>query len=205
LRQYRDHAMAHDGNAEGGRALFNNLERAACTRCHSVDGSSGKAGPDLFAVGDKLPRRELIRAVLEPSAEIAIGYGTTIVETKSGEEFQGVVKQSTAVALELIGADGRHIRIAVSDIKEQRGSTVSLMPEELHAGLSRQEFTDLIEYLVTLKQPENALTSNRGMPANIPELARPIMVRPFFSEQMRFPHSFAQKPGDVRYGLVWFG
>ena len=108
-------------------------------------------------------------------------------------------------ALELIGADGKQVRIATRDIKEQRGSTVSLMPEELHAGLSRQEFTDLIEYLVTLKQPENALTSNRGMPANIPELARPIMVRPFFSEQMRFPHSFAQKPGDVRYGLVWFG
>jgi len=40
-----------------------------------VDGSSSKAGPDLFAVGDKFPRRDLIRAVLEPSAEIAVGYG----------------------------------------------------------------------------------------------------------------------------------
>ena len=205
LREYRDFAMGHEGNAARGRELFNNEQRAACVKCHTVDGSSGKAGPDLFAIGDKFPRRELIQAVLEPSASIAIGYGTTIVETRAGEEFVGILKETTADALDLVGADGQHRRIAARDIKEQRGSTVSLMPEGLQSGMSRQEFTDLIEYLVTLKQPESALTSNRGMPANIPELATPIAVRPFFTEQMRFPHAFVQKPGDVRYGLVWFG
>ena len=197
--------MGREGDVSRGRDLFNDEQRLACARCHSVDGSSDKAGPDLFAVGDKFPRRELVRAILEPSAEIAIGYGTTIVETKSGEEFQGIVKQSSAEAVELTGADGKRVRIVAGDIKEQRGSAVSLMPEGLHAGLTRQEFTDLIEYLVKLKQPESALTSRRGMPANIPELARPIGVRPFFSEEMRFPHAFVQKPGDVRSGLVWFG
>ncbi len=205
LREYRDVAMGHDGNAARGRDLFNDEQRTACVKCHSVDGSSSKAGPDLFAVGDKFPRRELIRAVLEPSMEIAVGYGTAIVLTKSGEEFQGVVKEVTADALDLIGADGKHVRIAMRDIREQRGSAVSLMPEGLQAGMSRQEFTDLIEYLVTLKQPESALTSDRGMPADIPELARPIGVRPFFSEELRFPHAFVHQPGDVRYGVVWFG
>jgi len=205
LRDYRDFAMAHDGNPARGREVFLNEQRAACVKCHSVDGSSSKAGPDLFAVGDKFPRSELVRAVLEPSAEIAIGYGTTIVETKSGEEFLGIIKEATPEALDLMGADGKHVRISAQDVKEQRGSAVSLMPEGLQAGMSREEFTDLIEYLVTLKQPESALTSNRGMPADIPELARPAAVRPFFAEELRFPHAFVQKPGDVRYGVVWFG
>ncbi|HXJ61571.1 MAG TPA: PQQ-dependent sugar dehydrogenase, partial [Verrucomicrobiae bacterium] len=205
LQDYRNFAMGHDGNAARGRDLFNNEQRGACSKCHSVDGGSSKAGPDLFAVGDKFPRRELIRAVLEPSADIAIGYGTTIVETKDGNEVQGVLKGATPEALELMGADGKRITIARRDIKEQRGSTLSLMPEGLQAGISQQEFTDLIEYLVTLKQPESALTSNRGMPDRIPELAKPIEVRPFFSEQLRFPHAFVHKPGDVRFGLVWFG
>src|SRR5262249_35656270 len=127
LREYRDYAMGHDGNVARGRELFFNEQRTACVKCHSVDGSSGKAGPDLFAAGDKFPRRELIRAVLEPSADIAIGYGTTLVETKSGDVFQGILKQTTAEALELMGADGKPIRISASDIKEQRGSNVSLM------------------------------------------------------------------------------
>src|SRR5437867_3719037 len=205
LREYRDYAMGHDGNVARGRELFLDEQRAACAKCHTVDGSSAKAGPDLFAVGDKFPRRELILAVLEPSAAIAIGYGTTIVETKSGEVYQGILKQTTADALELMGADGKSIRIATADIKEQRGSTLSLMPDGLQSGLSQQEFADLIEYLVTLKQPDSALTSHRGMPVDIPELAKPIAVRPFFSEELRFPHAFVHKPGDVRSGLVWFG
>jgi len=104
-----------------------------------------------------------------------------------------------------MGADGKPVRIAASEIKTQRGSTVSLMPEGLQNGISQQEFTDLVEYLVTLKQPESALTSNRGMPLNIPELAKPIELRPFFDESLRFPYAFVKKPGDVRFGLVWFG
>src|SRR5436305_15072871 len=78
IRQYRDYALSREGNTERGRALFNDAQRVDCVKCHSVDGSSSKAGPDLFAVGDKFPRRELIDAVLQPSATIAIGYGTTI-------------------------------------------------------------------------------------------------------------------------------
>ena len=205
LRAYRDFAMGRDGNPERGRQLFNDEQRAACARCHSIDGTSSKSGPDLLAVGDKFPRRELIQAILEPSAAIAVGYGTTIVETKAGEEFQGIVKSAADDGLDLIGADGKRVRIATRDIKQQRGTAVSLMPEGLHTGMSQQEFTDLVEYLVTLKQPESALTGNRGMPSTIPELAKPVTLRPFFSELMRFPHAFVQKPGDVRSGLVWFG
>lgn len=202
---YRRDAMLREGDAKRGKEFFQAEQKTACSRCHSVDGTASKAGPDLFAVGDKFPRRDLINAVLEPSSAIAVGYGATIVETKSGEEYQGILKDVTAGAIELIGADGQRVRIATGDIQAQRGSDVSLMPEGLQAGLSLQEFSDLIEYLVTLKQPESALTSNRGMPTDIPELAKPIAVLPFFSEDLRSPHAFVHKPGDVRSGLVWFG
>lgn len=205
LREYRDYAMSHDGDVVAGRALFNNEQRVGCVKCHSIEGSASKAGPDLQSVGDKFPRRELIRSVLEPSAEIAVGYGTTIVETKSGEERQGIIKQETADAIDLAGADGKRIQISIGDIQSQRGSSVSLMPEGLQAGMAREEFADLIQYLTTLRQPENLLISNRGMPAVIPELATSIRLEPILSAASRFPHAFVEKPGDVRYGLVWFG
>src|SRR5262249_19216130 len=119
LRDYRDFAMVHEGNTTHGRELFNDDRRLLCQNCHSIDGSSGKAGPDLFAVGDKFPRRELIDAVLEPSASIAVGYGTTIVETKDGEEIQGVIKESTAQFLDIMGGDGKHVRIPSQEIASQ--------------------------------------------------------------------------------------
>lgn len=204
-RAYRDQAVRRDGNVARGRELFFSSTKAACAHCHTVDGTSGKAGPDLLAAGDKLPRRELIQAILEPSATIAVGYGATLVETKSGDRHLGVIKQANADGIALMGADGRLVRIATPDVKSQTASPVSLMPEGLHASLSLQEFTDLIEYLVSLKQPANSLSSHRGMPDVIPATARPVVLRPLFSEAQRFPVNPIRRAGEPRHGPVWFG
>jgi glucose/arabinose dehydrogenase len=42
------------------------------------------------------------------------------------------------------------------------------------------------------------------MPSEILELAHPVELKPFFTEELRFPHAFVHKPGDVRSGLTWF-
>jgi putative heme-binding domain-containing protein len=194
--KYRRAALNAEGNVERGQKLFSDEARIACSKCHSIDGKAGKAGPDLFAVGDKFTRSDLIEAILNPSATIAVGYGMTIVDLKSGEEVQGIIQELTSDYLQIIGADGKSIRIPNSNIASKRGSTVSLMPEGLQNGLSTEEFTDLIQYLTTLRQPENTLTSNRGMPDVIPALAKPIELIPFFNEQLRVPKS------DVQTGLT---
>lgn len=193
---YRKHALTHEGDVVNGARLFADEQRLGCSKCHSVDGRAGKAGPDLFAVGDKFGRRDLVDAVLFPSATISPGYGTVIVETKAGDEFQGVVKQATGTELQLMGADGKLLSIATAEIKERRGSAVSLMPEGLQAGLTVKEFTDLTEYLATLKQPESTLASHHGMPRVVPIVARPVIARPFFSEEFKVPR------GKVQTGLT---
>ena len=66
---YRDAAFGR--KTERGRQLFQDERKAACVKCHSLDGTSSKAGPDLQSIGDKYPRRDLIQSVLEPSAVIA--------------------------------------------------------------------------------------------------------------------------------------
>src|SRR5438445_13380997 len=103
--------MIREGDAARGKAIFFDERRTACSRCHSVDGKGGRAGPDLFALGDKFGRREIIEAVLAPSATIAEGYSTTTVETKSGEEYIGIIKQVTSAWIELMGADGRTVSV----------------------------------------------------------------------------------------------
>ena len=108
---YQRLAMERDGDAVRGKALFEDEQRLACSRCHSVDGKGGKAGPDLFAAGDQFPRRGLIEAVVHPSAAIAVGYGTTIVQTKSEEDYAGVLKESSADWVELACGDGTRRRL----------------------------------------------------------------------------------------------
>src|SRR5690348_105019 len=71
-QQYQSFAMSHLGDADRGRALFFDQSTFACSRCHSVerDRPEPHVGPNLFAIGDKFGRRELIESVLAPSASI---------------------------------------------------------------------------------------------------------------------------------------
>lgn len=202
-RELAEFAMRNEGDAGRGQILFTN-SAAGCARCHSTDGSRVGAGPALSTVGDKFSRRELIRAILEPSAFIAVGYGTTIVETKAGEEFQGIIQQATPDALELRLADGRALRVAASEIQQQRASSVSLMPEGLERAFSLQEFTDLVAYLETLRQGDDGLAFARGMPARIPVASRPVVFDPLFGTnvQVRHPSWFGLVPGFTNRWVI---
>ena len=86
---YRKFAMVHQGDAAAGKALFLEPQKIACSNCHTTDGKGGKAGPDLFAIGDKFGRDDLIQQVLVPSATIAVGYSTTVIRTRSGDIVSG--------------------------------------------------------------------------------------------------------------------
>ena len=71
LDAFRKFALTHEGDVARGARLFADEQRLACSKCHSLDGRASKAGPDLFAVGDKFGRRDLVEAVLVPSATTA--------------------------------------------------------------------------------------------------------------------------------------
>jgi putative heme-binding domain-containing protein len=201
---YRDYALSHDGNPARGKELFMNEQKAACSKCHSTDGTSRLAGPDLFAIGDKFPKADLIRSVLEPSATIAVGYGTTIVERKSGEDVQGVIKTASDTAIEMMGADGKMVRIPTAEIRQQRTSALSLMPEGLQLAMSPAEFTDLIAYLETLRQPTNGLASAGEMPEPIPRATKAVSFLPFFRDNIKLtrPVWFGRIPGTPNAFLV---
>ncbi|MDB5174839.1 MAG: estB 2, partial [Phycisphaerales bacterium] len=118
--RYLKHAMTHQGDAEAGKKLFLEPQKIACGNCHTIDGSGSKAGPDLFAIGDKFGRDDLIQQVLQPSATIAPGYSTTTVRTKTGDLFQGIVKETSADSIGIMGADAKLVRIKTADIDRQK-------------------------------------------------------------------------------------
>ncbi len=190
-QKFRAVAMT-GGDAAKGRVLFED-ERTACTQCHTADGSGGGIGPDLYAAGDKFSRKDLIDAVFEPSATIMTGYATTIVETKGGERFQGILKRVSEQELVLVNVGNVEQRIARSRIAKQETGAVSLMPPGLHAKLRPEEFRDLIAFLESCRQPETKSVHEEGTPLEIPSLANPVRFEPVFGMKEKF-----HKP-------VWFG
>jgi putative heme-binding domain-containing protein len=191
--KYRVYAMTHQGDAEAGRKLFLEPQKIACSNCHTTDGKGGKAGPDLFAIGDKFGRDDLIQQVLQPSATIAPGYNTTIIRTKTGDLFQGIVKETSADSISIMGSDGKLVKFKTADIDRQKTTDVSLMPEGLEGQMSQQQFADLIMYLTTLKAPQSTAQEFHGQPLEIPSLKTPVALKQFNSSEHKFKHP------------VWFG
>ena len=201
--EFTKYALLKEGDVERGRVLFES-QTLACAHCHSTDGLRGKAGPDLFATGDKFGRREIIDSILTPSARIADGYETTILRTESGNVYSGIVKQATNQSIEIAVAVGGSVRIAVDDIEARRTSAVSMMPQDLHASLSLAEFNDLIEYLVSLKQSDNAARVDHGMPKKIQEISSPVALQTIIPDAIKFdkPVWMGRLPGSDGYLVI---
>jgi putative membrane-bound dehydrogenase-like protein len=159
--RYREFAMKGEGKPERGKALFSDLKGLACVKCHRVSGEGGTVGPELTGVGAKYARDDLIASVLFPSAKIFSGYEPVVVATADGRVSTGIVKSETPEALEIEDADGKRIKIPKSDIDERKLSDVSLMPNGLAEGLTKEDFADVIAYLESLKEKAATSTGNR--------------------------------------------
>ena len=142
------------------------------------------AGPDLAAAGDKFSRADLIQSILEPAENIMTGYSLSVIKTKDNEVFSGIIKHSSAEQLVIAGpGDIRH-RLAKSDIKDHSTSPVSMMPSNLYATLSKDEFSNLIAYLENLKDKSSIERNTEGTPSEIERLAAPIKLTTLFGQSL---------------------
>jgi putative heme-binding domain-containing protein len=161
--------MNSGGDARRGKAVY--LSTAArCANCHKVHGQGGDVGPDLSQIGGKFDRTHLIESILDPSAEIPQGYHATVIETRAGRVFIGIVKSESAKEVNLLDDEGKSIKLAPGDIARREVSKVSLMPEGLADQMTPAEFTDLIAYLTTLRTgraptPGEGTTGTLTLPA----------------------------------------
>ena len=151
--EYLRFAADHTGDARAGEKVF--AEAAAggvgCATCHAVDGRGGAVGPDLSDVGAKYSRRDLAESILYPGKAVREGYQQVVVRTRGGQTYAGPVKAETAEELTLHEADGTLRTVRKADVAARKDSGLSPMPENLHAGLSLQQFADLVSYLESLK------------------------------------------------------
>lgn len=137
------------GDPQTGRRVFFSPQ-SQCVACHVVDNVGGIIGPNLTNVGASKTREQLVRAIIEPSAEIAPDWQGWVVHTAGGQTHYGRqidVKGETRVELmNLAGEFERH-----DDAVSWGVSEASLMPEGLANTLTKQDFADLIAYLESLQ------------------------------------------------------
>jgi putative heme-binding domain-containing protein len=147
-------ALREKGNVDRGRAMFMDVKGAACIKCHTTGGEvkGGDVGPDLRSIAVKYNRTQIAESVLEPSKQILDGYEVTIIATDSGKTLQGLVRGESEEELTLVDAEGKRTTLQKKTIESRRKSKKSMMPDDLHVGMTTSEFADLIAYLESLNE-----------------------------------------------------
>jgi putative membrane-bound dehydrogenase-like protein len=142
------------GDPANGRKVF--ATTGTCATCHTVNGEGKDVGPDLSEIGKKLSREAVLEAIVFPSAGIDHNYETWVAELKSGGVVNGLLASKTAEGVSLKGADGIVRTFKRDEIDNLAKSPVSLMPADLAKALTVRELTDVVEYLLTLREAKAA-------------------------------------------------
>jgi len=143
-------ASLDHGDIRRGQAVFNS-EKAACISCHSIGYAGGEVGPDLTKIGEIRERRDLLEAVLYPSASFVRSYEPLIVATQD-DVLSGVPVEETDDWLVLATGADEQVRIPRSEIEEVRPGKVSVMPSGLEGELTEQELADLLAFLAATRR-----------------------------------------------------
>lgn len=141
------------GDVRRGQAVFNS-EKAACSSCHRIGYLGGRVGPDLTRIGEIREARDLVEAVVFPSASFVRSFEPVIVQTDA-DIYNGVVVDENDETLLLATGVKTEERIARASIEEIRPGRVSVMPSGLQDELTKQELSDLIAFLENARRGPN--------------------------------------------------
>ncbi len=141
---------AQKGDIRRGQEIFNS-EKTACILCHTMGHRGGKLGPDLTRIGAIRDERELLEAIMFPSATFVRGYEPMLATTNSGETHSGIVRKDAADEIVLATGPESEQRIARAALADLQPSAFSPMPPGMDVVLTPQELADLTAFLKSLK------------------------------------------------------
>ncbi len=138
-------ASLANGDIRRGQAVFNS-SKAACAACHAIGYEGGQVGPDLTKIGEIRSERDLLEALVFPSASFVRSYEPLVIVT-ARDTYSGVPLESSETHIVLATGADEQARIPRAEIIEERPGTVSVMPSGMDEQLTRQELADLIAFL----------------------------------------------------------
>jgi putative heme-binding domain-containing protein len=130
------------GNAALGKEVF----KKHCTKCHVHSGEGTRIGPDLTGMAVH-PKEELLIQIIDPSRSVEGNFRVFSVVTNDGRVTNGLLASESKTAIELFDAEGKKHAIQRDDIDDLVASTKSLMPEGFEKQVSKEELSNLLEFL----------------------------------------------------------
>ena len=140
IARFRPSASMKGDHANGKKHFI-----ARCSNCHRIGEIGRDFGPTLKTLSNRSSEALLI-SILAPSASIEPRYLAYSTDLKD-ENIYGLVQAETSNSIIMQLIDGTKRVLKRNDILSLKGTGKSIMPEGLEAGLSLQDFADLLAYL----------------------------------------------------------
>ena len=134
------------GDVRRGHEVFMG-KKGACNTCHKLGYGGGRLGPDLTNIGRVRNRRDIVEALIFPSASIVRGYEPITAELDDGRVVSGIISSESADEIVVAIDAQKTSHVARSGIVQILPSAVSSMPNGLITLLTQQELADLVAFL----------------------------------------------------------
>lgn len=139
------------GDAARGEAIVEG--KGQCLGCHRIGKAGTVAGPDLTGIGGTRRAADLEQSLVNPDAEIRPDNLTVSAVGKDGEKITGRLMNMDTYSLQILDGSSSKLRTLKKDsLQEYKVLDKSPMPAYRNK-LSAQEISDVVTYLVSLKEP----------------------------------------------------
>ena len=142
-------ALSANGDPERGKLIFTDA-KSACTTCHAQGGVGGTFGPDLTKIGAIRTPRDLLEAIVFPSASFVRSYEPMFVKTKDGSAL-GLIKKDAPDEIIITSGPGVETRFPRAAVLALQPAATSLMPQGYDGIFTPAQLADLIAYLRSAK------------------------------------------------------
>lgn len=153
-------ALAKDGmkgrNFENGKNMFTST---MCLTCHRFNGDGGSIGPDVTGSGNRYTLRDLMENIIEPSKVVSDQYDSHVIEKTDGSLVIGRVVSEDGGTLQVMMnpfAPTQLTAVKASEVKSKKTQAVSMMPPGLINSLNKDELLDLLAYILSAGNAQDA-------------------------------------------------
>ncbi len=141
---------------ENGRKMFG---AAACFACHRYGNAGGMNGPDLTGAGGRYSPHDLLDQIINPSKEINEQFAPVVVTKTDGTTVTGVIVNLNGDTVQIntdLSDPDQRVGFDRKQVKSIEVSKVSPMPPMLLSMLTKDEVLDLVAFILSGGDKENA-------------------------------------------------
>jgi putative heme-binding domain-containing protein len=142
---------------EHGKKMF---AAASCYACHHFAGDGGAVGPDLTGLAGRFSPRDILESVLDPDKVISDQYAASMIITDSGKTIVGRITNYSGEGIVVntnMQDPNATVTVDRNDIESMQPSKTSMMPTGLLNTLHEDELLDLMAFLLSRGDPQNAM------------------------------------------------